>query len=76
MNNRTQLGSVQRHVLGVLQRSSHGTWHRGAGWVYDCQSVTTKIMESLCRYGLVEKFQHPRHPVAYRLTDAGRARRF
>jgi hypothetical protein len=69
---RRELGPVQKHILGILARSDHGTWHRGAGWYFDCHSVMIRTLESLRRYGLVERFYHPRHPVAYRITTLGR----
>jgi DNA-binding HxlR family transcriptional regulator len=34
----------------------------------------TQVLKSLERLGLVEKFDHPQHAVAYRITELGRKR--
>lgn len=49
-----KLGTKQRDVLKALL--GHGMWSRGrCGWVWDTQSGTEKIMESLVKRGLVIK---------------------
>ncbi len=49
-----ELGEVQRLVLRSLHE--HGFWSTtGCGWLWDTNSGTTRIMESLVRRGLATK---------------------
>lgn len=70
------IGKTQRSVLECLSRHN-GQWHMGCGWLWDTYSNTARILESLTKYGFVEKTTHV--PVGfkfirttYHLTDAGR----
>ena len=58
------LGRVQEHVLRAL--SEFGSWHPRCGWLWDTDSGTARIMESLVRRGLVEK-----NGREYSLTEQG-----
>jgi DNA-binding PadR family transcriptional regulator len=71
---RRQLGPVQKLVLHHLATSDHGTWYAGTGWIWDNHWTMTQVLKSLERLGLVEKFDHPQHAVAYRITELGRQR--
>jgi DNA-binding MarR family transcriptional regulator len=69
---RRQLGPVQKLVLRHLATSEHGTWHAGTGWIWEDRTTMIRVLSSLERMGLVEKFAHPQHPVAYRITELGK----
>jgi hypothetical protein len=69
---RRQLGPVQKLVLRHLAVSEHGTWHAGMGWIWDDRTTMIRVLSSLERQGLIEKFNHHQHPVAYRITELGR----
>ena len=47
------LGEVQTHVLQCLKE--HGSWSVMAGWVWNTQSNTKRILDSLVKRGLVTK---------------------
>ncbi len=53
-----KLGCNQIDVLKCLA-GRHGAYHRGCGWVWDTDSGTVRILESLIRHNLVEKQHHP-----------------
>jgi DNA-binding PadR family transcriptional regulator len=69
---RRQFGPIQMLVLRHLASSEHGTWHAGTGWVWDGPATMRRVLNSLERLGLVEKFEHPQHAVAYRISELGR----
>lgn len=47
-----KLGNVQQGVLAALYQ--HKSWHPGCGWVWDGVARTTRILESLRKWGLVD----------------------
>ncbi len=69
-----QLGNIQRDVLGSLVRHK-GYWYANCGWYWDTHSGTKRIMESLLKRGLVEKFtdapRSEQYPM-YTITQVGR----
>ena len=46
------LGKTQVHVLRTLK--NHESWSRWSGWVWDTQSGTRRVLESLVKRGLVD----------------------
>lgn len=50
------LGSTQRDVLAALAQHG-GRWSLHCGWLWDTDSNTLRIFESLVRRGLVNKRQ-------------------
>jgi hypothetical protein len=69
---RRQLGPVQKLVLRHLATSEHGTWHAGTAWIWDDRTTMIRVLSSLERQGLIEKFDHHQHAMAYRITELGR----
>lgn len=68
-----KLGDNQRHLLRMLH--DHGEWNNRCGWLWNSQSGTVRILDSLIARGLVrEKARIVRTRVvrAYALTAAGR----
>lgn len=53
-----KLGSTQQAVLHSL-RDHGGYWQSGCGWLWDTDSGTMRIMESLVKRGLVIKEKAP-----------------
>ena len=68
-----KLGETQRRVLKSI--SYHGGWDAAGrcGWLWDTNSGTLRIVESLVRRGLVtlEQQTGKRRYTCYVLTDAG-----
>jgi hypothetical protein len=48
-----ELGSTQKQVLQSLR--DHGSWSRGCGWIWDNNSVTERVLDSLMARGLVHR---------------------
>ena len=69
------LGEIQRGVLATMvDVRRDGEWWPGCGWVWDTYSGTVRVLDSLCRRGLVERMPDIRPGrVRYRITEAGRA---
>ena len=57
-----KLGINQQGVLDSL-RQHRGFWQAGCGWLWDTDSNTTRIMESLVKRGLVTREETPTKPV-------------
>ena len=60
------LGDVQRNVLELLR--DRGSWRVGCGWVWDNDSGTKRVLDTLTYRGLVTRERNS----SYRLTVAGR----
>ena len=57
MNTSVKIGKTQAAMLSALDR--HGHWSRTAGWSWKNNSTTERLLESLVKRGLVEKFGLP-----------------
>lgn len=71
------LGENQRQALRCLAEFNNGTWHPGAGWVWNNTSTTVRLLDSLVRRGLATKemrrYGHiPEDYPYYEITKAGR----
>lgn len=78
------LGKNQRWCLYAMTSYGRGPerGYPGGGWVWGNHSTTIRLLESLVKRGLVERYEYlPHDPAlrqtlglrtAYRLTDAGR----
>ena len=73
------LGARQYSVLKSMADSRSGQWFAGCGWIWDTNTGTQKILESLERRGLVERIEDEDEPMPsfgshgwYQITQAGR----
>jgi len=71
------LGKEQKEVLRCLREHRGHYWHEYCGWVWDSNSRTKRICESLKRRGLVRETRHDSamgKVRAYELVDDGESK--
>lgn len=68
------LGDNQRGVLrSMINYGRNGEWHASCGWYWGTHSGTQRILESLVKRGLVERFGDRHYGYnRYVITPAGR----
>jgi hypothetical protein len=67
----TKLGKDQRAILETLVKKSGRTWTPCCGWVWKNSSTTARLLDSLVKRGLVEKYDYTVMAGSAKLSRSG-----